>query len=61
MGDQPFYPGYRYRDNQRETMAGHTFPPDFLNAGDYKRSVGFSRDRHPEKEVGAESRCLYCY
>jgi len=51
MGDQPFHPGFRFRDNQRESMAGIKFPPDLLNAGDYKRQAEFSRDRHPSKEV----------
>lgn len=51
VGDQPFFPGFRYRDNQREGMAGTKFSPDLINAGDYKPPGGFSRDRHPEKEV----------
>lgn len=51
VGDQPFYPGFRYRDNQRETLAGEAFPPDLLNAGDYRRPTSFCRDRHPDKEV----------
>lgn len=33
-------------------MSGDVFPPDLLNAGDYKRPRGFSRERHRSKEVG---------
>lgn len=51
VGDRPFYPGFKFRDNQREGMSGDTFPADLLNAGDFKLSQGFSRERHISKEV----------
>ncbi|CAN0219222.1 unnamed protein product, partial [Ectocarpus sp. 6 AP-2014] len=31
MGDRPFHPGFRYRDNRWESMAGVKFPPELLN------------------------------
>lgn len=52
MGDQPFNPGFRYTDNQRETISGTKYPPDLLTAGHFTRPVNFSRDRHRDKEVG---------
>ena len=55
MGDQTFYPGFRYADNQRETISGTKYPPDLLTSGHFTRPVDFSRDRHPDKEVGAGS------
>lgn len=67
MGDEPFYPGFRYRDTQRETMAGAKYSADLLNSGEYARRSGFARDRHPNKEV-LYSTCsvsthvvLHCY
>lgn len=51
VGDRPFYPGFRFRDNQREHMSGDVFPPDLLNDGHYKRPGDFSRERYPSKEV----------
>ena len=52
MGDQKFYPGFKYTDNQRETISGSKYRPDLLTAGPFTRPVDFSRDRHPDKEVG---------
>ncbi|CAN0267186.1 unnamed protein product [Ascophyllum nodosum] len=51
VGDQVFYPGFRYRDNQRQTMAGGKFPADIFNDGSYKPPVHLIRCRQPEKEV----------
>ncbi|CAM9831338.1 unnamed protein product, partial [Ectocarpus sp. 12 AP-2014] len=56
MGDRPFYPGFRYRDNGWESMAGVKFPPELLNEGEYKSAQGFSRDRHPSKELPQHGR-----
>lgn len=57
MGDEGFNPGYKYKDNQRETMAGTKFPKDLLNANDYQRRRGFERQRYPEKEVQHKYYC----
>lgn len=44
VGDQKLYPGFRFRDNRGETLAGEKFPSDITNDGEYKRPADFSRD-----------------
>lgn len=51
MGDQKFYPGFRFRDNRGETLAGEKFPADITNDGKYKRPADFSRDGCSEEKV----------
>ncbi|CAM9332794.1 unnamed protein product, partial [Ectocarpus fasciculatus] len=37
-------------------MAGVKFPPELLNVGEYKSGQGFSRERHPSKELPQHGR-----